>query len=121
MPLYSPPASRNSPPLFPGLSAIPRLPLPAAVSLLKVIDTAIDALKDLGASAYENTIELEKAGNQLEASLDVSGAAVERYKGVLEHFPPATPETGSGFPPQSSPMPLLQKVLLPCEILLIWT
>lgn len=50
----------------------------------KVIDTAIDALKDLGASAYENTIELEKAGNQLEASLDVSGAAVERYKGVLE-------------------------------------
>lgn len=50
----------------------------------KVIDVAVDALKELTASAYENTIELEKAGNQMEASLNVSGAAVERYKGVLE-------------------------------------
>lgn len=50
----------------------------------KAVDAAVDALSNLGAATAGAAVELEKAGNQIEASTELSGKALEQYKDVLE-------------------------------------
>lgn len=50
----------------------------------KVADAGVAALESLGDATVGAAMELEKAGNQIEASTEVSGKALEQYKDVLE-------------------------------------
>lgn len=50
----------------------------------KAVSATGEALKNLGRNAYEGATELEKAGNQIEASTSLTGKALREYKDTLQ-------------------------------------